>query len=140
MQLTLQTDLALRLLIVLARGDGEPLSLPNFAAQQNVSYHHISKVGQALVHAGLVESIRGRSGGMRLARDPATVRIGDVVRLMEPGLQLADCGKCWLNRGCGLNPLLGEAVDAFLATLDAQTLADVARPLPSSRQVPAPAP
>ncbi len=129
MQLTQQTDFALRLLIVLARRADEPLSIAAFADDQGLSYNHMAKVGQALVRAGYVESVRGRAGGVRLARPAEAIRIGDVVRDLEPRLTAADCGACRLSRSCGLNGLLGEAMGAFLATLDARTLADMAVPL-----------
>lgn len=127
MQLTLHTDLALRLLIVLTRGDGAPLALTAFAAEQGVSYNHVAKVAQKLVHEGYLASVRGRAGGMKLACDPAQVRIGELVRRMEPGMQMADCAHCALRGGCGLTGLLCDAVDDFLARLDTRTLADVAR-------------
>ncbi len=129
MQLTQQTDFALRLLIVLARRADEPLSIAAFAEDQGLSYNHMAKVGQALVRAGYVESVRGRAGGVRLARPAEAIRIGDVVRDLEPRLTAADCAACRLNSNCGLNGLLGEAMGAFLATLDGKTLADMAIPL-----------
>ena len=131
MQLTLHTDLAMRLLIVLTRGDGEPLSLAAFSGGQGVSYNHMAKVAQELGRARFIESVRGRSGGVRLARDPAAITVGEVVRAMEPSMQIADCGSCALNRDCGLIDVFGDATRAFLATLDAQTLADVARKGPN---------
>lgn len=129
MQLTQQTDFALRLLIVLARRADEPLSIAAFAEDQGLSYNHMAKVGQALVRAGYVESVRGRAGGVRLARPAEAIRIGDVVRDLEPRLAAADCAACRLSGNCGLNGLLGEAMGAFLATLDGKTLADMAIPL-----------
>ena len=59
MQLTQHTDFGLRLLIVLARKDGGPVSLPSFAAEQGLSYNHVAKVAQALVRAGFVEGYKG---------------------------------------------------------------------------------
>lgn len=126
MQLTLHTDLALRLLIVLARGDGKLLALTTFSTEQKVSYNHVAKVGQELVHAGYLISIRGRAGGVKLAREPVTIHIGDIVRRMEPTLRMADCANCELRRDCGLTGLLCEATEDFLARLDTRTLADVA--------------
>ena len=126
MQLTLHTDLALRLLIVLARRDGEPLALTTFSAAQKVSYNHVAKVAQDLVREGFLTSIRGRSGGMKLARGPGEIGVGEVVRRIEPTLQMADCANCALRGDCGLAGLLCEATDDFLARLDTRTLADVA--------------
>ena len=125
MQLTQHTDYALRLMIVLARGDGA-VSLPAFAADQGLSYNHIAKVAQALVHAGFVDSRRGRNGGVVLAQEAAGITIGAVVRAMEPGLRLANCGQCALRGDCGLSSVLARALEAFLAVLDATSLAAIA--------------
>ena len=132
MQLTQHTDYGLRLLIVLARRGGEPIALPEFAADQNLSYHHVAKVAQALVREGFINSRRGRSGGVELARAPEDISVGKVVRALERGLQLADCANCGLRGDCNTSPLLAEALAAFLAVLDRTTLAEAAR-----RQAPA---
>ena len=128
MQLTQHTDLGLRILIVLARGDGRPLSLPAFARDQQVSYNHVAKIGQALVHDGFATSVRGRNGGIMLARPASQIRVGEVVRALEHGMKLADCGRCILRADCRLSCVLVEALGAFLAVLDRYTLDEVAQP------------
>ena len=125
MQLTQHTDFGLRLLIVLAR-KGRAVSLPDFAAEQKLSYHHVAKVAQALVREGFVTSRRGRSGGVELARAPEEITLGEVVRALDRGLQLADCANCVLRGDCGTSGLLAEALAAFLAVLDRTTLAAAA--------------
>lgn len=85
------------------------------------------KVVNLLGSKGLLETVRGRGGGFRLARDPAGITIGEVVRLTEPSLQPADCGGCVLRHGCGLIPALDCALRAFMEVLDNRTLADAAR-------------
>lgn len=127
MQLTQHTDFGLRLLIVLARKDGGPVSLPSFAAEQGLSYNHVAKVAQALVRAGFVASHRGRSGGVSLARAAAAISVGEVVRALEPGLRLADCASCGLRADCATSNVLAEALAAFLAVLDRHSLADAAK-------------
>lgn len=127
MQLTLHTDLALRLMVVLARSDGAPMALPSFSAEHRVSYSHVAKVAQKLVRHGYLQSVRGRAGGMQLAKPPEEIVIGDVVRRMEPTMQLVDCPRCALNRDCGLISPLDRAKQAFLDVLDAVTLADAAK-------------
>lgn len=127
MQLTQHTDFGLRLLIVLAREGGGPMALPEFAARQRLSYHHVAKVAQALVHEGFISSTRGRSGGVQLARSPEDIRVGEVVRALERGLRLADCAHCELRDDCATSGLLAEALEAFLAVLDRTTLAEAAR-------------
>jgi len=126
MQLTQHTDFGLRLLIVLARQGGS-ISLPAFSAQQGLSYHHVAKVAQALVAAGLATSQRGRSGGIALARDAGAITVGQAVRQLEKGLRLADCATCRLRADCALSGVLAEALEAFLGVLDRYTLADVSR-------------
>lgn len=128
MQLTQHTDYGLRLLMVLAR-KGEAMSLPAFAAEQNLSYHHVAKVAQALVRHGFAVSQRGRNGGIALARAPEEISIGEVVRALEPGMRLADCDSCVLRFDCGTNGYLSEALSAFLAVLDKTTLAVGAHPV-----------
>lgn len=89
------------------------------------------KVVNGLANAGLLATMRGRGGGFMLARDPATVSLGEIVRLTEPDLRPADCDNCAFTGGCGLTPILGSAVNAFLAELDSKTLAEaVARSRP----------
>lgn len=126
MQLTQHTDYGLRLLIVLTRMGGGPVALPEFAEEQRLSYHHVAKVAQALVREGFVKSRRGRSGGVELALSPAEITVGQVVRALERGMQLADCAGCQLRQDCGTSPVLAEALAAFLAVLDRTTLAEAA--------------
>ncbi len=127
MQLTLHTDLALRLLVALARSNGAPMALPAFSAEHRVSYNHVAKVAQKLVRNGFLQSVRGRAGGMQLAMAPEEIVIGRVVRKMEPSMQLVDCPHCSLNRDCGLIAPLDRAKQAFLDVLDSLTLADAAK-------------
>ena len=127
MQLTQHTDYGLRLLIVLARRAEGAISLPDFAAEQRLSYHHVAKVAQALVREGFLLSRRGRSGGVELARPPEDITLGEVVRAMERGMRIADCVNCALRDDCGTSSILAEALAAFLAVLDRTSLADAAR-------------
>jgi Rrf2 family nitric oxide-sensitive transcriptional repressor len=127
MQLTQHTDFGLRLLIVLTRSDGGPISLPSFAADQRLSYNHVSKVAQALVRAGFINSLRGRNGGVALARPPSEITVGDVVRALEPGMRMADCANCQLRLGCETSSVLAEAVAAFFSVLDRTSLEVAAR-------------
>lgn len=126
MQLTQHTDYGLRLLIVLARQVGRPIALPEFAAEQRLSYHHVAKVAQRLAHAGFIVTRRGRSGGVALARPPADICVGEVVRALESGLRLADCASCELRGDCSTSGLLAEALAAFMAVLDRTALAEAA--------------
>ena len=127
MQLTQHTDFGLRLLIVLTRMEGGPISLPSFAAEQRLSYNHVSKVAQALVRTGFIRSLRGRNGGVALAKSPADITVGEVVRALEPGMRMADCGACELRPGCETSSVLAEALAAFMAVLNKTTLAVAAQ-------------
>lgn len=82
------------------------------------------KVVNHLARVGLLSTVRGPGGGFTLARDPTRITLGEIVRQSEPSLKPADCGTCVLREGCGLTPILCDALDAFLAVLDAKTLAD----------------
>ena len=84
------------------------------------------KVVNQLANAGLLATVRGRGGGFTLGRPADEISLGEIVRLTEPDLQPADCAGCALNYGCGLEPMLGSAVAAFLRELDGQTLAQAA--------------
>ena len=138
MQLTQHTDFGLRLLIVLARRNGEPVSLPAFAAEQGLSYNHVAKVAQNLAAAGFVVTRRGRGGGVALARRAAELTVGEVVRALEPGMRLADCGSCELRFDCATAGYLNDALAAFLAVLDKTTLSDAARRTPTAFAKPSP--
>ncbi|OYY70596.1 MAG: hypothetical protein B7Y12_11340 [Rhizobiales bacterium 24-66-13] len=83
------------------------------------------KVVNDLSRAGYVESVRGRFGGIRLARPAESLNIGDVIRHTEEGFDLVDCSKCVIAPACGLTKVLCEAVAAFLQVLDRYTLADL---------------
>ena len=84
---------------------------------------------KAVVHdlrkEGFVEAVRGRSGGIRLARPPAHISIGEVVRYTEEGFDLVDCGSCIIAPACGLAGVLREALGAFMNVLDGYTLGDL---------------
>ncbi|WP_370638076.1 Rrf2 family transcriptional regulator [Croceicoccus sp. Ery15] len=123
-KLTLHTDYALRILMQAAANPGVRLSIADVAERHGISRNHLMKVVNQLATMGLVDTVRGRGGGFWLAEDPGSITLGDVVRQTEPGMQAADCGNCVLKRGCGLTPILGDAMDAFLAVLDRTTLAD----------------
>lgn len=130
MRLTAHTDYALRILLhaaLLAKEDAAGLlSIAEVADRHAISRNHAMKVVNQLANAGLLETVRGRGGGFRLGKPAVDIRLGDVVRLTEPCLSPADCANCLLRLTCGLTAILFRAMDAFLAELDKQTLADAA--------------
>lgn len=131
MQLTSFSDYALRLLLYLGAHDGALSQLAEVARVYGVSQHHLEKVAAHLAHLGFVESVRGRGGGMRLARGAEEINVGDVVRRTEPHFHLVECfqvgqeRRCPIEPMCGLKGVLAEAQGAFLGTLDRYTLADL---------------
>ncbi|TCI00911.1 Rrf2 family transcriptional regulator [Roseococcus sp. SYP-B2431] len=132
MRLTLHTDYALRALIYLGLRRGRRVSIREIAAAHRISENHLVKVVHNLGRGGFLETTRGKGGGLRLARAPEEIRIGDVVRFTEEDMALAACfqdpaqgGGCALIDACRLQSLLGEALGAFLAVLDRRTLADL---------------
>ena len=129
MRLTSHTDYALRVLMALSARTDQNVAVALLAERVGVSLTHLQKVVQHLVHAGWIISARGRGGGVRLAMSPREIRIGAVVRSMEPDFALVAClaagGSCPLSAACGLQSVICSARDAFFAVLDAHTLADV---------------
>ena len=138
MKLTAHTDYALRTLMTLAVLDDRLVTIDELARRHRISKNHLMKVAQTLVGHGLVKSGRGRSGGLKPAQDPATIRMGSAVRLLEDDVRLVDClGEgpygCVLHGACGLTGALARALEAFFAELDRVTLADLARRRPAMR-------
>ncbi|WP_186386705.1 MULTISPECIES: Rrf2 family transcriptional regulator [unclassified Stappia] len=130
MRLTLQTDYALRMMMHLAVMDGELVTIGDVAETFRISKNHLMKVAQALAHAGLVETVRGRSGGLRLARPADRIQVGAIVRRLEQQIALVDCfpggnGTCRITPACQLKPALFRAREAFFAVLDEYTIHDL---------------
>lgn len=125
MRLTRYTDYALRVLLYLGTRPERLCSIPEMARAHGISQNHLMKVVHDLGKAGFVASVRGRAGGIRLARPPEQIIIGSVVRHTEEGFDLVDCGACVIAPACGLPAVLGEALTAFLAVLDRYSLADL---------------
>jgi Rrf2 family nitric oxide-sensitive transcriptional repressor len=132
MQLTRFSDYTLRVLIYLALHPDRLATIEELAEGYGISRGHLMKVVHHLGQRGYVETIRGRGGGLRLARTPETIRIGEVVRGSEENLALVECFEpatngCRIAPVCALRPALREALDAFLAVLDRYSLADLVR-------------
>lgn len=130
MQLTEHTDIGLRVLILLAAVAPRRLSSTDLAKRYALSHAHVQKVVQSLQNAGFVETFRGRGGGVQLARLPSDIRVGEVVRALEPNLDFVDCFRpghslCRLDGGCALTGTLVRAKSAMLAELDRTTIADI---------------
>lgn len=126
MRLTRHTDYALRVLMHLSATPDRLASIGEIAAAHRVSESHLMKVVQELGRSGFLTNVRGRGGGVKLARRPDEITVGDVVRLTEGDCGLLDCQGCALAPRCRLTGLLAAAKRAFYATLDACTIAEIA--------------
>ncbi|MCU0984330.1 MAG: Rrf2 family transcriptional regulator [Acetobacteraceae bacterium] len=129
MRLLASTDFALRVLLRLGADPTALTSTEVIAADIGVPRNHVHKLVQDLAEAGLVRTVRGARGGVLLARPAAEIGIGAVVRRLEAGQALVECfradgGACRLAPDCRLRGALARAREAFLASLDAVTLAD----------------
>lgn len=131
MQLTQYTDFSLRVLIYLSMKKPEELStITDISEFYEVSRNHLVKVVHNLATLGYIETIRGKHGGMRLARAAADISVGEVVRLTEPNFDIAECfnkttNRCAITPVCGLKRILGQARSQFMQALDGYTIADV---------------
>ena len=132
MRLTSHTDFGLRVLMYLAVQEGHQSTAPDMAEAHGLSLHHLRKVVQALAQAGLVDTVRGRGGGVSLARRPEVIRLGEVVRALETDMDIVECFgagpvQCTIVSACRLKAALYGAREAFLSHLDQLTLAEVSQ-------------
>ncbi|NKI35351.1 Rrf2 family transcriptional regulator [Wenzhouxiangella sp. XN79A] len=131
MRLTQYTDFSLRVLLYLALHPGERCRIRDIAEAYGISRNHLMKVVQQLASLGFIRSVRGAGGGLVLERDPASIRIGDVVAQMEPDFGMVECMRpgndCVITPSCGLPPILARATRAYLDVLRGYTLADLLR-------------
>ncbi|OHC65655.1 MAG: BadM/Rrf2 family transcriptional regulator [Rhodocyclales bacterium RIFCSPLOWO2_02_FULL_63_24] len=132
MKLTTFSDYTLRVLMFLALNRERLATIPEIAAAYAISENHLMKVVHQLARAGVIESVRGKGGGIRLARAPEEIRLGQIVRASEGSAPIVEClsdeaGTCRIAPACRLAAVLVRAFDALYATLDEYTLADLVR-------------
>ena len=131
MRLTSFTDYSLRVLMYLAQPGEGLATIPRIAAAYGISESHLTKVVHHLARNGVIESVRGKGGGIRLARAADEIRLGAVVRLGEGDAPIVEClgsePQCSLTPVCLLKGVLGEAFAALYAVLDRYTVADMVR-------------
>lgn len=131
---TRYTDYALRVLMFLGlKPVGELSTIREIATSFGISENHLMKVVTRLGQIGVVETIRGRQGGIRLALPPERILIGDTVRQCEDDMRVVECfdpatNTCPIASVCALPAILDEALGAFMAVLDRYTLADLLQP------------
>jgi Rrf2 family nitric oxide-sensitive transcriptional repressor len=129
MQLTLFSDYALRIALYLATHEDRLVSIDEICSAYGISKNHLAKVVARLIELGVVASVRGRSGGLKLARSADDINVGRLVRETEPHMNLVECfdmrtNTCPIAPACGLKGVLLEAQQAFLQSLDGHTLAE----------------
>jgi Rrf2 family transcriptional regulator, nitric oxide-sensitive transcriptional repressor len=133
MHLTLYSDYSMRVLLYLAADPGRVVATEEISNAFNISLNHLVKVVNQLGKLGYLKIKRGRQGGILLAQDPKEIRLGKLVRAVEPDFHLAECfdpatNRCLLSPACGLKGALFEARQAFFKTLDQYTLESVMTP------------
>lgn len=133
MRLAEYTDYTLRVLMYCAARPQQLVTIGELAERHGVSKNHLMKIVNDLSRQGVLETTRGRGGGLRLVKDPATIRVGDVVRASETDFRLVECfdastNACTLSPGCRLKRVFDAALQAYFKELDATTLADIAGP------------
>jgi Rrf2 family nitric oxide-sensitive transcriptional repressor len=130
MKHTSHADFALRVLLYLRVAPERRASVGDMATAHHVSRHHLDKVVQRLAGAGLVETTRGRGGGVQLTRDPSTITVGDIMRAMENDFAVVEClgpaRYCRIAGVCGARSVFARALDSYFAVLDDATLDDIA--------------
>jgi len=129
MRLTTMTDYALRLLMHVAQRPDRLCTIAEIAQAHGISEAHLMKITHQLGRRGWIETVRGKGGGMRLARAPRDIELGAVVRSVEPDFDLVECfaagDRCLLTGHCRLAGVLQGALQRFLTHLDGFTLADI---------------
>ncbi|MBN9007534.1 MAG: Rrf2 family transcriptional regulator [Rhizobiales bacterium] len=129
MRLTNFSDYALRVLMYAATHKDRLITIEETAEVYDISRTHLMKVANQLTRAGYLKAVRGRSGGLALAKRPERINLGDVLRITEPDFALVECftkdNRCVITPRCRLRGVLHEALAAFTGTLDRYTLADL---------------
>lgn len=130
MRLSEYTDYTLRVLMYCAAHPQALVTIGELAEHHGLSKNHLMKVVNDLARQGLLETTRGRGGGLRLLKAPEAIRIGDVVRASETDFRLVECfdprtNVCTLTPSCRLKHLFDAALQAYFRELDGATLADM---------------
>lgn len=127
MRLTVMSDYSLRVLMYLGAKPEQRATIQEIARAYGISENHLMKVVHGLGRHGFVETVRGRGGGLRLARPAEDIRVGDVIRSVEDDFALVECFRnsdcCRITDICRLRGVLKLALDAYFKVLDEWTLA-----------------
>jgi Rrf2 family nitric oxide-sensitive transcriptional repressor len=142
MRLSEYTDYTLRVLMYCATRADRLVTIAELADVHQVSKNHLMKIVNDLARQGVLETTRGRGGGLRLLKAPASIKVGAVVRASETDFRMVECfdastDTCTLTPDCRLKGVLGSALKAYFAELDRVTLADIATPVRGAGRRPA---
>lgn len=132
MRLTDFTDHAVRVLMYLALEDHGLASTGEIADRYGISRSHLTKIAWTLGRGGFIDTVRGRGGGLKLARPARAISVGEVARHMERTILFSQCfaeepGACRISPCCPYKRVLTEAEEAFYAVLDRFTIEDLVR-------------
>jgi Rrf2 family nitric oxide-sensitive transcriptional repressor len=132
------TDYTLRVLMYCAVHPDRQVTIAELAERHALSKNHLMKIVNDLARQGVLETTRGRGGGLRLLKRPGDIRIGDVVRSSETDFRLVECfdsrtDTCSLTSSCRLKGVFRAALQAYFKELDGATLADITGPAPPAR-------
>ncbi len=139
MRVATYSDFALRLLMYAAVKHPDYVTITEVSKAYGISKNHLMKVTHELALAGYLDTLRGRNGGLRLARPATEINVGQVMRFTEKGIALVECfdpatNSCVITPACKLKHVLNDALEAFFKTLEQSTLADlVSQPRSLSR-------
>jgi Rrf2 family nitric oxide-sensitive transcriptional repressor len=128
MRLTKSTSHAIRILIDCARASDGLIKVASLSARLEITPQNVFKIVNLLTKAKLIEAVRGRNGGVKLARPPQSIRIGDVVRATEvTHVEIEEGAPAGARSGRGVNRILDTALEAFIEVLDQHTIADMVK-------------
>lgn len=129
MRLSAFSDYSLRVLMVLGTNTDRLITIAEIARLHGISENHLTKIVHQLGRAGYIETLRGKGGGMRLARAPRQIVLGEVLRQTETDFALVECfgsdSRCLIEPDCQLKAILAEALSALFRVLDSYTVADI---------------
>lgn len=129
MQLTLYSDYSLRVLIYLSKTDKKISTITDISEFYKISRNHLVKVVHRLAQLGYIISIQGKGGGIKLAKDPSEIKVGEVIRKTEPNFYMVECfnekeNRCVITDVCRLKGILNQGMEAFFNVIDQYTILD----------------
>ncbi len=129
MQLTLYTDYSFRVLLYLGVNRDRLCTIAEISERCIATQNHLVKVVHNLGREGYIQTMRGRTGGIRLKKEPEEISLTDIIRCTEVNLNIAEClrenNKCHITSACKIKNIFKEAQNQFIQTLDNYTVADL---------------